>query len=95
MKREVMRTMEEHIKSNFIVIDFFLNDGLYSFSVITSIVDGGIGHPTIGAYGSFQEAKQAALRYILKYHKSGKQRVLLKKFKMLKDVDQPYLFENS
>jgi hypothetical protein len=93
MNKEPYKVLEEHIKSNFICLNFYLNNQLYTFSVITSIGDGGIGRPGIGPYQSFEDAKQAALRYVLEYHKSEKQKSLLKCFKMLDDLDQPGLFD--
>jgi hypothetical protein len=88
-----IKTFEERIKSNFIAIDFFKKAGIYSFSIISSIGDGGIGHPNVGAYNSLPRAKMAALQYVRDRHKSSKQKELLKQFKMLENLEQPELFD--
>jgi hypothetical protein len=93
MKKKPIKTFEERINSNFIVIDFFKKSEIYSFSVITSVGDGGIGFPNMGAYNSLQKAKTAALQCIRDYHKSPKQKDLLRKFKMLENLEQPDLFD--
>jgi hypothetical protein len=55
---------------------------------------GGIGRPEHGAYPSYFHAKNAALHYTLAYHKSPKEQALLKKFRLMGDLDQPLLFED-
>jgi hypothetical protein len=51
-----------------------------------------MGHPEHSSFNSFFEAKNAALRYIVKFHKSPLQKKLLRKFRLMEDLDQPLLF---
>jgi hypothetical protein len=94
MKKKPFRVLEERIKYHFIVIELFKRRNIFSFSVLTSIGDGGIGDFNIGAYGSYFEAKNAALRYIVHYHRSPLQAALLSKFRIMEDLDQPCLFDD-
>jgi hypothetical protein len=60
----------------------------------TSIGDGGIGHPEQGTYHTYFEAKNAALHHVINCHKSPLQKVILKKFRLMEDLDQPLLFDD-
>jgi hypothetical protein len=91
-KKKPYRILEERSKHNYIVIELFKRKKLYSFGLLTSIRDGGIGFPEQGSYLSFFEAKNAALHSIIKYHKSPLQRAVLRKFRLMADLDQPLLF---
>jgi hypothetical protein len=94
MKKKPFRILEERLKYNYIVIELFRRRKIFSFGVSTSIGDGGIGHPKHGTYRSFFEAKNAALHYVIDCHKSPLQQAILKKFRLMKDVDQPLLFDD-
>jgi hypothetical protein len=94
MKKKPFKILEERIKYHFIVIELFKRRKVYSFGIRTSIGDGGIGHPEQGAYRSYFEAKNAALRYVVKCHKSPRQRILLNRFRLMADLDQPLLFDD-
>jgi hypothetical protein len=91
-KKTPYRILEERSKRNHIVIELFKRRKIYSFGLLTSIGDGGIGYPEQGAYPSFFEAKNAALHSIIKYHKSPPQKEILRKFRLMEDLDQPLLF---
>jgi hypothetical protein len=93
MKKKPFRVLEEHIKYHYIVIELFKRRKIFSFGISTSIVDGGIGHPEQGTYCSYFAAKNAALHYIIKCHTSHRQMAMLKKFRLMEDIDQPYLFD--
>jgi hypothetical protein len=93
MRKKPIRVLEERIKNNHIEISLFKTAKVYSASVLTSIGNGGMGHLDIGSYRSFFEAKNAALHYILKCHHSALEKKLLSKFRLMEDLDQPYLFD--
>jgi hypothetical protein len=93
-KKKPFRVLEERLKYNYIVIELFKRRKIFSFGVSTSIGDGGIGHPEHGTYRSYFEAKNAALHYVIKSHKSPLQQTILKKFRLMEDVDQPLLFDD-
>jgi hypothetical protein len=92
-KKKPFRILEERLKYNYIVIELFKRRKIFSFGVSTSIGDGGIGHPEHGSYRSYFEAKNTALHYVIKCHKSPLQQVILSKFRLMEDLDQPYLFD--
>jgi hypothetical protein len=69
-KKKPFRILEERLKYNYIVIELFKRRKIFSFGLSTSIGDGGMGHPEQGTYHSCFEAKNAALYYIKKHHKS-------------------------
>jgi hypothetical protein len=91
-KKKPYRILEERSKRNHIVIELFKRKKTYSFGLLTSIGDGGIGYPEQGSFNSFFEAKNAALRDIKKYHTSPLQQAVLRKFRLMADLDQPLLF---
>jgi hypothetical protein len=94
MKKKPFRVLEERIKYHFIVIELFKRRKIFSFSMRTSIGDGGIGRPEQGTYRSYFEAKNAALHHVVDCHTSPRQVAMLKKFRLMKDIDQPYLFDD-
>jgi hypothetical protein len=94
MKKKPIRVLEERIIYHFIVIELFKRRKIFSFGISTSIGDGGIGCPEQGAYRSCFEAKNAALHYVVNCHKSPLQKTMLKKFRLMGDLDQPYLFDD-
>jgi hypothetical protein len=94
MKKKPFRILEERLKYNYIVIELFKRRKIFSFGISTSIGDGGIGHPEQGTYRSHFAAKNAALHYVIKCHTSPLQKAILKKYRLMKDLDQPYLFDN-
>jgi hypothetical protein len=94
MKKKPFRILEERLKYNYIVIELFKRRKIFSFGVSTSIGDGGIGHPEHGTYRSYFEAKNAALRYVIDCHKSPLQNTLLKKFRLMEDLDQPLFIDD-
>jgi hypothetical protein len=77
-----------------IVIELFKRRKIFSFGVLTSIGDGGIGHPEQGTYRSYFEAKNAALHQVIDYHTSPLQKTILRKFRLMEDLDQPLLFDD-
>jgi hypothetical protein len=91
-KKKPYKILEERSKRNHIVIELFKRKKIYSFGLLTSIGDGGIGYPEQGSFKSFFEAKNAALHSILKHHQSPPQKVMLRKFRLMEDLDQPLLF---
>jgi hypothetical protein len=93
-RKKPFRILEERLKYNYIVIELFKRRKGFSFGVLTSIGNGGIGHPEQGTYRSYFEAKNAALHYVLDYHKSPNQEKILKKFRLMEDLDQPILFDD-
>jgi hypothetical protein len=94
MKKKPFRILKERLKYNCIVIELFRRRKIFSFGVSTSIGDGGIGHPEHGTYHSFFEAKNAALHYVIDCHKSPIQKTILRKFRIMGDLDQPLLFDD-
>jgi hypothetical protein len=93
-KKRPFRVLEEHLKYNYIVIELFRRKNIFSFGVSTSIGNGGTGHPEQGTFRSYFEAKNAALHYVIKCHKSPTQEKILKKFRLMEDLDQPLLFDD-
>jgi hypothetical protein len=93
-KKKPFRILEERLSCHYIVIELFKRRKLFSFGLSTSIGDGGMGHPENGAYCSCFEAKNAALHYIVDCHKSPLQKSLLRKFRLMRDLDQPLLFDD-
>jgi hypothetical protein len=93
-KKKPFRILEERLKYNYIVIKLFKRRKIFSFGLSTFIGDGGVGHPEDGVYRSCFEAKNAALHYIVAYHKSPVQRTILRKFRLMNDLDQPFLFDD-
>jgi hypothetical protein len=91
-KKKPYKILEERLKRDHIVIELFRRRKVYSFGLLTSIGDGGIGYPEQGSYLSFFEAKNAALHSIIKCHKSPLQQAVLRKFRLMADLDQPLLF---
>jgi hypothetical protein len=91
-KKKPYKVLEERLKYNFIVIELFRRKKMYSFGLLTSIGDGGVGRPEHDLYPSFFEAKNAALHTIIKYHTSPLQQAVLRKFRLMDDLDQPLLF---
>jgi hypothetical protein len=91
-KKKPYKILEERLKCNFIVIELYRRGNIFSYGLITSIGDGGMGRPEHGSFKSFYEAKNAALHYILKCRKSPLQKKMLRKFRLMKDLDQPLLF---
>jgi hypothetical protein len=93
-KKKPFRVLEERLKYNYIVIELFKRRKIFSFGLSTSIGDGGIGHPEQGTYRSYFEAKNAALHRVINYHKSPLQKAILRKFRLMNDLDQPLLFDD-
>jgi hypothetical protein len=93
MKKKPFKVLEERLKFNYIVIEVFKRRKTFSFGILTSIGEGGIGNPEQGTYRSYFEAKNAALHYVVKCHTSPLQKTILNKFRLMKDLDQPYLFD--
>ena len=93
-KKKPFRILEERIKYHFIVIELFKRRKIFSFGILTSLGDGGIGHPEQGAYCSYFEAKNAALHYVIDCHTSPLQKAVLRKFRLMEDLDQPLLFDD-
>jgi hypothetical protein len=91
-KKKPYKILEERLKYHYIVIELFKRKKMFSFGLSTSIGDGGIGYPERGSFNSFFEAKNAALRDIKKYHTSPLQQAVLRKFRLMADLDQPLLF---
>jgi hypothetical protein len=93
-RKKPFRILEERLKYNFIVIELFKRRKIFSFGLSTSIGDDGIGRPEQGSYKSFFEAKNAALHSIACHHKSPLQKSILRKFRLMADLDQPLLFDD-
>jgi hypothetical protein len=93
-KKKPFKILEERLKYNYIVIELFKRRKVFSFGLSTSIGDGGIGYPEQGTYHSYFEVKNAALHYILDCHKSPLQKSILRKFRLMNDLDQPLLFDD-
>jgi hypothetical protein len=91
-KKKPYKILEERLKRDHIEIELFRRRNIYSFSLLTSIGNGGIGYPEQGSYPSFFEAKNTALHRIIKYHNSPPDQAVLRKFRLMKDLDQPLLF---
>jgi hypothetical protein len=91
-KKKPFRILEERLKYNYIVIELFKRRNIFSYGIRTSIGEGGIGYPEQGAYRSFFEAKNAALHHVIKRHTSPRQQAVLRKFRLMEDLDQPFLF---
>jgi hypothetical protein len=87
--------LEERLNYNYIVIELYKRRKIFTFGLSTSIGDGGRGGPEYyGAYRSCFEAKNAALHYIVDCHTSPLQKSMLRKFRLMKDFDQPFLFDD-
>ena len=93
-KKKPFRILEERIKYHFIVIELFKRRKIFSFGIRTSIGDGGIGRPEQGTYRSCFEAKNAALHHVIDCHTLPRQQAMLKKFRLMEDLDQPLLFDD-
>jgi hypothetical protein len=93
-KKKPFKVLEERLKYNYIVIELFKRRKIFSFGLSTSIGDGGMGRPEHGTYHSYFEAKNATLHYIIDYHKSPLQNAVLRKFRLMNDLDQPLLFDD-
>jgi hypothetical protein len=91
-KKKPHKILEERLKHNYIVIELFKRRKILSFGLSTSIGDGCMGRLEHGSFKSFFEAKNAALHYILKRHKSPLQKKIVRKFRLMEDIDQPLLF---
>ena len=91
-EKKPFKILEERLKYHYIVIQIFKKRNVFSFGLSTSIGLGGVGHPENGAYPSFFEAKNAALHSVAQYHKSQVEKTLLRKFRLMMDIDQPLLF---
>jgi hypothetical protein len=53
-----------------------------------------MGRPEHGTYRSYFEAKNAALHSVINHHQSAYEQALLKKFRLMNDLDQPLLFDD-
>ena len=93
-EKKPFKVLEERLKYNYIVIELFKRRKIFSFGLSTSIGDGGIGYPEQGAYHTCFEAKNAALHHVIDYHKSPLQKAVLRKFRLMEDIDQPLLFDD-
>jgi hypothetical protein len=93
-KQKPYKILEERLNCHFIAIEFFKRRNTFSFSLSTFIGDGGVGRPEQGSFNSFFEARNTALHYIKRYHKSPSQQSLLRKFRLMDDLDQPLLFDD-
>jgi hypothetical protein len=93
-KKKPFTVLEERVKYNYIVIELFKRQNIFSFGLSTSIRDGGMGRPGHGAYRSFFEAKNTALHYIVDRHQSTPQQAVLRKFRLIEDLDQSLLFDD-
>jgi hypothetical protein len=91
-KKKPCKVLEERLKRDHIVIELFKRGKTYSFGLLTSIGNDGIGYPDHGSYPSFYEAKNAALHSIINCHNSPPQQTALRKFRLMADLDQPLLF---
>jgi hypothetical protein len=94
MKKKPFRILEERFKSHSIVIELFRRRNVFSVNIRAFIGDGGIGYPEYGTYRSYFEAKNAALHCVIDCHKSPRQKEILKKFRLMRDLDQPLLFDD-
>jgi hypothetical protein len=93
-KRKPYKTLEERHKYNYIKIELYKRRKIFSYGLSTSIGYSGMRRPEDGAYPSYFQAKNAALRYTITRHKDPKEQAILKKFRLMRDVDQPLLFED-
>jgi hypothetical protein len=93
-KKKPFRVLEERLKYNYIIIELYRRRNIFSFGVSTSIGDGGIGRPEHGTYRSYFEAKNAALHHVIDCHTSPLQKKILKKFRLMENLDQPLLFDD-
>jgi hypothetical protein len=93
-KKKPYKILEERLKRNHIIIELFKRREIFSFGLLTSIGDGGMGHPEHGTYRSCFEAKNAALHSVINHHQLAYEQALLKKFRLMKDLDQPFLFDD-
>jgi hypothetical protein len=93
-KKKPFRVLEERLKYNYIVIELFKRRKVFSSGLSTFFGDGGIGHPEQGIYRSYFEAKNAALHHVIDCHKSPLQQAVLRKFRLMRDLDQPLLFDD-
>jgi hypothetical protein len=91
-KKKPFKILEERLKYHYIVIEVFKRRNIFSFGLSTSIGLGGVGFGEEGAYPSFFEAKNAALHCVAQFHKSPLEKTMLRKFRLMMDIDQPLLF---
>jgi hypothetical protein len=92
-KKKPYKILEEYQKRNHIVIQIFKRRNTFTYDIMTFIGDGGFARPEEGPFKSFFGAKNAALHYIIASFKSPPQKTLLRKFRLMEDVDQPLLFD--
>jgi hypothetical protein len=92
MKKKPYTILEEYQKRNHIVIEIFKRRNSFTYGIITFIGDGGFARPEQGSFKSFYGAKNAALHYLIASFKSPPQKKILRKFRLLDDLDQPLLF---
>jgi hypothetical protein len=90
--KKPFKILEERLKYHYIVIEVFKRRNVFPFGLSTSIGLGGVGFGEEGAYPSFYAAKNAALHFVAQYHKSPLDKTLLRKFRLMRDIDQPLLF---
>jgi hypothetical protein len=93
-KKKPYKILAERLKNNYIVIELFKRRKIFSFGLSTSIGYDGMGAPDHGAYPSYFHAKNAALHCARDRHKSPHEQTILKKFRLMRDLDQPLLFED-
>jgi hypothetical protein len=93
-KKKPFKILEERRKYHYIVITVFKKRNVFSFGLSTSIGLGGVCFGEEGAYPSMYAAKNAALHFVADYHKSPQDKTLLRKFRLMKDIDQPLLFDD-
>jgi len=80
-----VKKIEEDLKNNLrLKIEFFNNNGCFSFGMDTVIGNGGVGSPPKGKFKSLEEAERAALAAIYDRHKDPAQQALIKKFEFVK-----------
>jgi len=84
-----VKTVKEEKGHNLrLKIEFFNDNGSFSFGMDTWIGQGGIGHPAAGHYKSLEEAERAALAHLYKCHKDPIQKPLIKKLDFVKQIKQ-------
>jgi hypothetical protein len=93
-ERKPFKIIEERRKLDYIVIKVFKRRKVFSYGLSTSIGTGGFCFPDNGEYGTFFEAKNTALHDIFNYFKNPFEQAILKKFRLMGDLDQPLLFYN-
>jgi hypothetical protein len=93
-KKKLYKILEERLKNNYIVIELFKRRKVFSFGLSTSIGCDGMGHPEHGSYPSYFHAKNAALHCAKNRHQSPYEQTILRKFRLMRDLDQPLLFED-